>query len=524
VICSINKDLEGDAAGLMSDQFATRNRLSIYLKALSSNYALLGANIGSYGLTVPLFLRWLGPEQYGIWLIFLQLVYLVSTVTLWVAFPVVREAAACYVEVDKQRTQRLFQTVSLYYAFLGTVVTLLMILASRFVPWLFKIAEGNQTEVSIAFLLLSMYISGIMQLNLLVNFFNGFQQMHISNMLLGMQIVLNMGLSVTIVAVGTGLAGLAAGQVLAIALVCSIGWSLCNRMYGITWGLSNFSYRLLRTLLRAGTFYGSYCIAFLFLQCDILLVGVILGPIHAAAYGIAYKLMDYIVQVIWKIPDSLLPTIAELDARKSRETLYKVHRLGSKVAVSAAFLFAIVIAVYGRSILLLWIGMDGVVSQPVLVTFGLLIILQALIHSSLMISFGTNQMDSIAKIALIEAIVKIVLSLVLLPWIGVIGVAIGTFMAQSCLSAWYVPLRACIITSDKLSSYLREVVLPALPAAFSSCLTSVISSLLMPEIWLQLVVGGPTTVGVYLFIYLSRGINREERRWMVVRLQRIFQY
>jgi O-antigen/teichoic acid export membrane protein len=507
----------------MSDPRLKADRLSSYLKALSSSYGLFVANIGIYAITVPLILKWLGPERYGIWLIFLQLVYIVSLATTWIATPIVREAATCYVEANQQLTQRLFQTTSIYYLLLGTVTVTFTMLGSQFVPELFKIAPEMRAEVMLALMLLSVYIASSMQLSLLVSLFIGFQQMHMANLLFGALTVLGTSLGVGAVAEGWGLLGLAAGQVAAVMVMYAIGWWLSHRIHRISWGLAHFNRQLIFNLLRSGTGYVGYHVSFLLLQSDILLVGIIIGPISAAAYGVAYKLMDYAVQLIWRIPDSLLPMIAELDLRQKGERLRQVHRLSGRVAVAAAFLFAIVISIYGHSGLLLWLGAENATPPVVLAAFGILIVLQVLVHSSLVISFGTNRMRSIAGIALIEGIIKVSISIVLLPRIGVIGVAIGTLVAQICLTAWYVPLRACTITADTLFSYLSTILSPALPAAVCSSIVGVASLLVMSEAWLRLLVGCPITVIIYILIYLARGVDMEQRNWMIMRFQRVLQ-
>jgi O-antigen/teichoic acid export membrane protein len=504
-----------------SAQYTKINRLSGYLKALGSNYGLFVVNVSSYAIAVPLLLKWLGSERYGFWLIFLQLVYLVSLATTWIAAPIVREAATCYVEADGRHTQRLFQTVSIYYLVLGTATVTLAMLGSQFVPELFKIPPEMQTEVKRAFVLLSAYIAGTMQLNLLVSLLIGFQQMHIANLLLGALTMLATGLGIGAVTGGWGLPGLAAGQVAAVIIIDCVSWLVTYRIGKVTFGLRHFDCGLLLSLLRSGIAYVGYSISYLMLQSDILLVGLVIGSTAAAIYGVAYKVMDYAVQLMWKIPDSLLPTIAELDASRNEGSLFRVHRLCGTAAMAAALLGAIMIALYGHAGVELWVGVDNAAPPGVFLAFGVVIVLQVFVHSSLMISYGTNRMSAITLMALIEGGLKVAIAMLLLPRLGMIGAAYGSIFAQICITAWYVPLKACRLTGDSILSYMLQALTPCFPAALSTFILAASTLPLIREAWPRLLISMPSSVIIYFLICIGLGLGFEERRRMIGGMRRL---
>ena len=506
----------------MSVPHSHEDRFSRYLKALGSNYTAFVLSVGMYALTVPFLLHWLGAERYGLWLILLQLTsYLLFAIT-WIAAPVARHAAVCFVNRDEQQTRQLFQTTSLYYTLCGLGSVGLAHLFAPFFLSFFRVPFAYHHDGTVALELLSVYAFGSMQLNLLCNMLTGFQRMHIANLLFGIPAALGTSLGLVALSLGFGLTGLAAGHVAAVVLLYCAGWLATRKIRGVTFGFAHRDRALLWTLLRSGSSYLGYSLSYLLMQSDILLVGILLGPTVVTAYGIAYKLMDYLVLLTWKIPDSLFPTIAELDIRTGSTSLRMVHTLSGKLSSAVAFLLATTLALYGHPALSLWLGAENIVPRAVFVAFAVLVVMQALVHSSVVISYGTNRMDVIAPIALLEGGLKVLLVFVLLPRLGIIGIAVATILAQFSLTLWYVPLNACKLTGDSLRAYVSQSIIPVLPVALAVSVLGGLVVLITDNAWLQVALGVPLSVATYTAMYFYCCLSPEEYQWMAGGLQRVF--
>jgi O-antigen/teichoic acid export membrane protein len=505
----------------MSAPLIHESRFSRYFKALVSNYTAFLINVGTYAVTIPLFLHWLGSEQYGVWLMFLQLTSLAIFGTMWTAAPIAREAASCYVNGNERKARQVFQTALAYCTACGIGVVALTLPSYQVFLQFFQVPSALWADATRALILLSLYTAGSMQLNLLYSMLTGFQQMHIANFLLGIPASLGTILGIGAVFLGLGLSGLAAGYVVGVVVLYGVGWLAARRINGVTLGFDHFDRNLLRDLFRSGSSYFAYAIAYLLLHCDIFLVGMLLGPTTAAVYGIAYKLTDYLVQLIWKVPDSLFPTIAELDIREGSKSLRSLHSFSGKLTIAVAFLLAIPLALYGHAGLSLWLGLDHAAPQNVFIAFSIIMVSQVFVHSSLAISYGTNRMSAIGRIALVEGGLKVILALLLVPQVGMVGIAVSTMLAQLSLTAWYVPLSACKLTGDTLGSYFSRTVLSALPAALVASALGALVLFLTSDRWVQVCIGAPLSMAAYATMYAYSCLNNDERHWLADKFQSI---
>jgi hypothetical protein len=129
-------------------------------------------------------------------------------------------------------------------------------------------------------------------------------------------------------------------------------------------------------------------------------------------------------------------------------------------------------------------------------------------------------MSPITWLALIEGGLKLVIAMLLLPRLGMVGAALGTIFAQICLTAWYVPLKACQITGDSVLSYILQALVPCLPAALSTVILAASTLSLIQEGWHRLLIGIPTTAIIYFLVRIGLCLGIEERRWAIGGMRR----
>ncbi len=489
------------------------SRSAAYIKALLSNYTLTVINLLLYVAAIPLYVRWLGTERFGVWLVLLQLVYMASLATMWIAAPLTRAASECQVANSPARLGRLFHTASGYYGMWGGLLLLLTVAATpRLLLW--SGLEPGTDDMLPTVVLLALSFNASMQLNVVLSLLTGYQRMHVSNLLLAAAAMIATGLGLALVASGAGIAGVAAGHAIGNAIVYVAGLWLLKRTTGARLAAFAFDRQVLRHLLRSGSYYLTYCVAYLVLQTDALLIGLALGPAAVAVYALAARLIDQAIQLIRKIPDALFPIAAELAVRNELPALRAGHRVGSKVATAAALLIGVLLIFFGQYVITLWVGAENTASRPVLVALAGTLVAQVFVHSNVVVPFGANRMRGMAAVALGEAIFKVVLALVLLRRLGVIGVPLATLAAHVCFTGWFAPWAACRLTGDTLKGFLRGVIAPLLlPTAAVTVVLWIITEWLPPGLG-QLVTGLIAGIGAWAVLFAGFGLESAERAWI----------
>jgi O-antigen/teichoic acid export membrane protein len=453
-------------------------------------------------------------------LIFAQILTILSLVTTWIATPLTRHAASCYVEDNRGRLRTILATATAYYAACGAVVLLAAVVA-RYIPAL-NVRAGWAAEAREALPLVGGTFAVQIQLNLVLSILTGYQRMYVSNLLLSGVTVSSAIGGLILAFLGFGLIGVAAGQLLctSIAYLVAIGVLRQVSRLPLTARPLVFDANLLKMLLKSGSSYLAYGVSFVILQSDTILVGSILGVRPAAIFGLASRVMDQIVQIIWKVPDSLLPFTAEAAARRELPGLRYVYRLSGRSTMAAALFAAAAVAFFGRPLLVGWVGHANAADTGILVLFAAALVMHAFVHSSVIVPYGANRMQRLGVVAALEAVIKVALALALVPRIGMAGTLTATLIAQTLCTGWYAPRLASRLTSDSVSGYVRSVLAPELPAwgVVLGCFLVVRRIVPQPAVQVAagLIVGG----FAYVFMLGRYALRSEEWAWIVRAIRR----
>jgi O-antigen/teichoic acid export membrane protein len=412
-------------------------------------------------VTVPLYLAWLGQERFGIWLMILQGIQLLSLMTTWIAAPMVRVSAEACVRQDRSLLMSLYQTVSMTYLAGGAVLVLGALVCAP----LAEPSVGSSVrpgELRIAALLGVLYVAVFMQFNLLFSILAGQQRLHVGNILLAALPPLGAAFGIGGLVLGLGLPGLAGGQLAALLGLVVVAWVLTRRFAELQPGTSHVSRQLLGLLLRSGIGHFGYSLAAFARQADVLLVGLVLGPAMAGVFGVAQKLADLAVQLLFRIPDSLAPTVCELRAAQELDALWRTQQAVAKATTALGVLAGVLLAFWGRDVASLWVGHENTAAPLVFVGLAFVVVLQAFTHSSFISLYGTDSLLPVARLGLLEAPLKVSAALIGLGVLGPAGAPLSTAAAQLVCTAWFSPWHTCRVYRQEPREYLRGLVLPAL--------------------------------------------------------------
>lgn len=408
-------------------------------------YADRAVRIVLAALRVPLYLRALGIEEYGVVLVLGGALGWLSLVDSGVNAGMTSHVARAAAAGDRRHLEAVISTSVATYGFLGLLV-LLVATPLSLLPGLTQLLGIGSGYVSVVTLWLVLGVVGYgvaLPLRSITMTLTGFQEGYVSTMLGTLQeVVLFLGLWFILKPLHSGLRSLAVWQ--GLFPLC---WAVLCAWWAISWWrrelrprFSRLQSALFRELLRlSGSFYWIQISLVVLWSVDNVVVSHSLGSQAVPAYSVSFQLFFIAMQVSTAFASSLWPAIAEAEGQGDWDWIRKAYSRVVSVSLGTAGLLAVLGVSFGRDVIVLWAGVQVFGGPTLLWVLAAWLVLQSWTscHSLLLAGMGRhyNQMWVVP----VEAAVNLIVSITLVGRIGIAGVAIGTLAGHAVLPWWYVP-------------------------------------------------------------------------------------
>src|SRR5262249_53500756 len=180
-------------------------------------------------------------------------------------------------------------------------------------------------------------------------------------------------------------------------------------------------------------------------QTDAFVIGSALGPESITFFGLGSKLVELSKAVLRSPTWALTPAVSALDARGEHGTVRGYFLRGSRLALYLVLPFQVGLYVYGRSFLWLWLGPAyAVASRPTMEILAGTLSLPVAQSVASRVLYGIGRIRLFSRMALVEGLANILISIALVMPLGIEGVAIGTAVPHTafCLLVLALTCRA----------------------------------------------------------------------------------
>jgi O-antigen/teichoic acid export membrane protein len=242
-------------------------------------------------------------------------------------------------------------------------------------------------------------------------------------------------------------------------------------------------------------------------------IGIFLSIPLVTMFAVSSRLVRYSMDVVQTMAQVFTPMSSALDARDDLERLRRVFIIGNRYSSLVMLPLAGMFVVAGKSFLRVWVGAQYEASYPILCW---LIVPTALYMSqaaSTKILYGMAKHQTMAWVLMAEGIANLALSIILIQWIGIIGVAIGSALPLAATSLFFLPRHLCRILDVPLLGFLREAfVYPLLLNAPFWAVLYLVNRYVQPQRWTELVatLGSSGVVyAVFLLIYFLKSEKKK---------------
>jgi O-antigen/teichoic acid export membrane protein len=270
--------------------------------------------------------------------------------------------------------------------------------------------------------------------------------------------VVGIGATVAMLLAGLGLRALPAGLLVrsAVLLLGNLG-AMVAWLRSTRTGWPRLDRAELRAVARLSGFsFLSRVGGALVGRLDALLCATMLSPTVAAVFTLTGRAFDPVRMAAERIPAALAPGLAHLAGSGHRRRLAEVTGAVWTVAglVLAAGVGAVVAldAVFVR----LWVGPALFGGAWLAFAIGAAVTANVLANGMNQVVFSLGGIRPASMAGLSEGLARLTLQVVLVPFLGVMGMPLGALFATLATSAWYLPSAAAVLMGEPRSAALRR--------------------------------------------------------------------
>jgi O-antigen/teichoic acid export membrane protein len=479
-------------------------------------------------LLAPFVIHRLGDSAYGVWVLASEIAGYSAVFDLGVRGAVDHYVARYSSTGESERLRRSLAAASWLLTLLGTAMLAAgLVLAVNF-PSLFSTPGVGSNQIRVAAVLLAIAAGVGLRMDLYISILYGYRRLDLSNAAEIFPRVVAAVSTAAAVATGWGLIGVSVAHL--AGRVCS--WILRVQFVSrLQTGIPiRWRYRD-KTAVRELLDYGGkalivYIAWLLINRVDVLVVGATLGSAQVTFYSVGGSVVQYACAAVAAVAVSITPQLTRLHARGELLELRRIYVKSSRLASLAAAGLAALVLAFGPAFLSIWLGpkyVSGPWSMRSDVVMAILVManLPRLFHAvSWQVLFAMRRVGFLMWVSTGEAIANLVLSLVLVRFWSLAGVALGTLIPMVIVSGIIVPVHVLRAIGVSWPDYLRECVArPLLTGVALYFVAAGLVALQHPDGWAQLI--GETAVAGVAFaviIYLA-GLDDSERKQVAVWLR-----
>ena len=398
------------------------------LKNVGSSWSALGTNVLVGIFLSPVILHRLGDAAYGIWILIFSVTGYYGLFDLGIRSSIIRYVSKYSATGENEKLASFVNTSLFAYTIIGAVSLTLTVALSSYVGKLFRIPPGMERQTHILLLLVGSAVSLGFPLGVFGGMLEGLQRFYIQNWTSIATTLLRAALIVHFLNRGHGLITVALITV-ALPIVGSIArgilvFRFCPVPLGLKY-VDKESFRHMATY--GGTTFLVIVAAQLRFRTDELVLGGMMSTIAITYFSIGARIVDYAQEFVSSMAQIFVPMSSHSEAKGDLERLRKVYVAGNRMCALLILPITVVLILLGKHIIRIWVGARYIpTSYPVLVILIIPFTLMLMQAASGRVLFGIGKHQALAKVTLMEGIANVILSIALVPPLGVAGDALGT--------------------------------------------------------------------------------------------------
>ena len=480
---------------------------------VAGRYVTLGLELVLGLMMLPFNAHHLGGSEYGLWMLAASVVAYFPILDLGLGSAMERAVAHHRAQRDPNAINEVAST--LVFVFAGTGLIALLVVSG--IAWNFGRFFDLGPEQARTGRLLMMMIGVQVALGLPFTIFggvvNGFQRTYLNAAVGGCVSLAVAVVNITVLLSGGGLVALV-GAMTATRMAGYIAYRLnAYRVFPLLKiRPSLFRRERLRDLTGFGAWMmvqGASCKVNY--ASDAIVIGAFLTTGSVAVWTIAQRLADAVLQLTNQLNYVLFPIVVDADTSGRNDRLTEVLVQGTRLSLATILPVAGSLALLAEPVVVGWTGRQFAAAAVIVKILSLVVLVRVGSWTANTVLQGAGAHRLVAVSNLITAVVNIALSVLLIRWIGLPGVALATLVPVTVRAVLVVIPVACARVGMTLTRFVLEAVWPAVWPAL--VVLGALAFLRNPSSTslIRALLEGATAGLVYALIFLGVAIGRRDR-------------
>ncbi len=428
------------------------------LKNVGSSWSALATNVAVGIFLSPFILHRLGDAAFGVWVLIFSVTGYYGLFDLGIRSSIVRYVSKYTATGDREKLAQFVNTALFTYTSIGAVSMVLTALLSSYVERVFKVPPEMHSQARLLLLMVGASVSVGFPLGVAGGMLEGLQRFYILNWTSIGVTLARAALIVYFLNRGYGLITLALLTV-SLPVVSSIlrgfvVFRLCPMPLGLKY-VDRASFR--HMVNYGGTTFLVIVAARLRFRTDELVLGTMMSTIAVTWFNIGARIVDYSQEFVTSLSQIFVPMASQSEATGNLARVRKIYLAGNRACAFLILPVTAILIVFGKHIIRIWVGARYVPhSYPVLVVMIIPFALMLSQAASGRVLFGLGKHRILATITVIEGVANLILSIALVPRLGIVGDALGTAIPLSFTCLWFLPRHLKKQIGVPVGTFLRE--------------------------------------------------------------------
>jgi O-antigen/teichoic acid export membrane protein len=411
------------------------------LRNVGSSWSALGINVLVGIFLSPFILHHLGDAAFGIWVLIFSVTSYYGLFDLGIRSSIVRYVSKYTATGDHKKLTRFVNTALFSYTCIGVVSMAVTALLSSSVEHLFKIPTEMHAQARLLLWMVGVSVSLGFPLGVFGGMLEGLQRFYILNWTSIGATLSRAALIVYFLDRGYGLLTVALITV-GLPMISSIlRGIIVFRLCPMPLGLQHVDRASLRHMANyGGTTFLLIVSSRLRFRTDELVLGTMMSIVAVTWFNIGARIVDYAQEFVSSLAQVFVPMSSQSEATGNLDRVRKIYIAGNRACAFLIFPVTAMLILFGKHIIRIWVGARYVPhSYPVLVVMIIPFALMLSQAASTRVLYGLGKHQTLAVITVIEGIANLILSIALVPSLGIVGDALGTAIPLSFTCLVFLP-------------------------------------------------------------------------------------